>query len=146
MRYTQKQQIAQLRPMISDLLDAAHSLNRAASVAITARVPSLLATERQGKILERMTGMWGSNLEPQRAAQEAAARRRGGAGRDESVTRDKIQATAWSLLIEPERANASTSRGCASCGGSLSSSAVNRLAASRMVTWTAPWRWRRASS
>ena len=73
-----------------------------------------MATERQGMILDRMTGMWGSNFEPQRAAQEAAARRRGGEGREEEGTRARMQAIAWSLLTDPDRAKASTRRGCAS--------------------------------
>jgi hypothetical protein len=120
---------------VSHLLDAAHSLKRAASVAMTARVPSLLATDRQGRILESTAGMWASNLEPHKAAQEAAASRRGGAGRAASGTRERMQATAWSLLTEPDRAKASTRRGCASWGGSLRRRVANKLAASRMVAW-----------
>ena len=44
-------------PRATRLLDAAHSLKRAANVAMTARVASLLATERHGRILERIAGM-----------------------------------------------------------------------------------------
>lgn len=90
--------------------------------------------------------MWGSNFEPQRAAQEAAARRRGGEGSDASVKRESMHATAWSLLTEPDRAKASTSSGCASWGGSLSNSAANTLAASRIAAWVELLRLRIASS